>query len=163
VGKRKNLKNKERGLQWFFYIIITILSLWIFASIYSRKDPQSVLNDIYQYALGNKAKVTKNDKQWNQYVNLKEQEIDSLKNLIVQLRDQNLPDVATVTTMSSGLNLRLLPSIDSEVISKITDGTEVILFYRDNETLNIGGELGFWVKVSYNGKQGYVFSPYLNL
>lgn len=163
MGKRKNLKNKEGGLQWFFYIIITLLSLWIFASIYSRKDPQSVLNDIYQYALGNKDKVTKNDKQWNQYLNLKDQEIDSLKNLIVQLRDQNLPDVATVTTTSTGLNLRLLPSIDSEVISKITDGTEVILFYRDNETLNIGGELGFWVKVSYNGKQGYVFSPYLNL
>ena len=163
MGKRKSYKNESSKHTRILYSTIAALILLLIVSAYTRKDPQSVLSDMVQYALGNKDKISKNDQQWELYLSEKQKEIDSLNFIISDLNNQSLPSSAKVNTTSTGLNLRKLPSLDSDVISKIPNATDVRIYYRDNEIQTIGGETGFWVKISYEGKQGYVFSSYLEI
>ena len=133
------------------------------ASFLLKKDPQSVLNDVYQYALGNKSKITKNEQQWEVYLAEKDYHIDSLNDVIESYKKRTIPEFAKVQTTSTGLNLRALPSTESDIIAKIPDGTEVELYYRDNELATIGSQSGYWVKINFNDTVGFVFSTYLSL
>ena len=135
--------------------------LLLLACFMTRKDPVSVINDVYQFAVGNKAKITKNDAQWEVFLAEKDKKIDSLIIANHQLKKNQLPPTTTVVTTSPGLNVRSLPSPDSEVIARLSDGDTVDLLYKDNELLNLGGEVGYWVKVNYQDKSGFVFSNYL--
>jgi uncharacterized protein YgiM (DUF1202 family) len=163
VNKRRNTNSSITKPNWLLYTTIGLLGLLLLLCFYTKKDPQSVLNDIYQYALGNKDKITKNDKQWNDFLIKKDKNIDSLNNVISSFYENTIPDSANVVTSSTGLNMRKLPSTESVVISKIPDGTKVKLHYRDDQLLNIGGSEGFWVKISHANKSGYVFSTYLDI
>ncbi len=142
-------------------LAVNVLLVLLIVSFITVKPPQYVLNDLYQFALGEKDKISKNDSQWEVYLNQKDAKIDSLSRVIDHYRANQLPEKAKVKTTSTGLNLRSLPSTDSDVISKIPDGAEVQLFYKDDEVINIGGQSGSWVKIAYEGKKGFVFSTYL--
>lgn len=122
-----------------------------------------MLNDVYQYAMGHKDKITKNDKQWEDYLTKKDLKIDSLEAVINNFKSRSIPDFAKVKTSSTGLNLRSLPSTDSDVIAKIPDGESVKLYYKDTELVSVGGENGYWVKIQYQDIVGFVFSTYLEL
>lgn len=58
-----------------------------------------------------------------------------------------------VTTQSSNLNMRAEPSTNAEVIARIPKGTRI----------NILGEDNGWYLISYNGRQGYVFSNFVTI
>jgi N-acetylmuramoyl-L-alanine amidase len=58
-----------------------------------------------------------------------------------------------VNTDGSGLNLRAKPSVDSEIITSIPDGSEVKIY----------GETGDWYVANYNWQNGYVYKPFIVL
>lgn len=164
MTNRRTRSNREpSNLNWLKYSVVGFCILLLLTSFFLEKDPKSVLNDIYQYALGNKEKITKNDHQWEVFLLEKDNHIDSLNSVIDSYKLRTIPEFAKVKTTSTGLNLRSLPSTDSDVIAKIPDGTEVQLYYRDNELSTIGSQSGYWVKVNFNDTVGFVFSTYLAL
>lgn len=59
----------------------------------------------------------------------------------------------TVTTAGGGLNLRTEPSIYSQVLFSIPNGSAVTIY----------GEVGDWYVVNYNGTDGYVSKQYVTI
>jgi uncharacterized protein YraI len=66
-------------------------------------------------------------------------------------------------TAPSGLTLRKAPTPRSEKITVIPQNEEVgILEYMD-DSKEIDGMYGVWCRVRYGKKEGFLFSPYINL
>lgn len=58
-----------------------------------------------------------------------------------------------VTTQTSNLNMRAEPSTDAEVIARIPKGTKIAILGEDDG----------WYLISYNNRQGYVFSDFVTV
>ncbi len=163
IKKRKPNKKDSNTYKWVGYVLLAFALLLLLTCFIVEKDPKSVLSDVYHYSLGHKDKITKNESQWEEFLIEKDSEIDSLTTALNYLKSRSIPEFAKVKTSSTGLNLRNLPSTDSEVIAKIPDGEMVKLYYKDTEVVNVGGESGYWVKIQYQDIVGFVFSTYLEL
>lgn len=82
------------------------------------------------------------------------------KNVVVSLADYfDIPFMMTegarnavVVTLGRNLNLRNMPSLNSQIIGKIPNGATVTVFSNNGE----------WSSVSYNGLTGFVNNNYLN-
>lgn len=63
----------------------------------------------------------------------------------------------------SGLSIREKPDAAAKVLDKIPYGTKVTLLEDSNEWVSIKTEglMGYWRKVKYNNKTGYIVSSYL--
>jgi hypothetical protein len=63
----------------------------------------------------------------------------------------------------SGLSLREKPDADSKVLDKIPYGTKISILSSTEElkSTTTEGILGYWQKVKYNNKTGYILDSYL--
>jgi uncharacterized protein YraI len=61
----------------------------------------------------------------------------------------------------AGLNLRQAPGTNSAIISVIPFQTKGSILDVNNDVMEIQGRRGFWLKVDYTGKQGWVFSGFV--
>ena len=63
----------------------------------------------------------------------------------------------------SGLSIREKPGANEKVIDKIPYGTKITLPQDDGEWISVRteGMFGFWRKVKYNNKTGYIVGSYL--
>ena len=65
--------------------------------------------------------------------------------------------------IKTGLNIREKPEIGAKVIDKIPYATKITL-HNDDEAISViktEGMRGFWRKVTYNNKTGYIIDSYL--
>jgi hypothetical protein len=76
------------------------------------------------------------------------------------LAAQNKPQYVAVKT---GLNIREKPDAAAKVLDKIPYGTQISIIQNDEETVSLKTEglLGYWRKVKYNDKTGYILDSYL--
>jgi hypothetical protein len=65
--------------------------------------------------------------------------------------------------IKSGLNLRESPSVEAKILERIPYNTKIIFSEINEQLIGIKTEglLGYWRKVSYNNKTGYVVDSYL--
>lgn len=65
--------------------------------------------------------------------------------------------------IKSGLSLRDKPDVGGKVIDKIPYGTKIVTLAEDSDPrpINTEGLTGFWRKVKYNNKTGYIIDSYL--
>ena len=63
----------------------------------------------------------------------------------------------------TGLSIREKPAADAKVVDKIPYGTKISLLELGEEKISIvtEGILGYWQKVKYNNKTGYIIDSYL--
>ncbi|MBI5372811.1 MAG: SH3 domain-containing protein [Sphingobacteriales bacterium] len=63
----------------------------------------------------------------------------------------------------SGLSIRENPSVSAKVLDKIPYGTKITLQNTGEELVTVAteGMTGYWEKVSYNNKTGYIVGSYL--
>ena len=61
-----------------------------------------------------------------------------------------------------GINLRVLPSLDSEVI-KILENKQELVVCEIGNLENIDGKLSFWYKIRIDDVEGWIFSAYTSL
>ena len=66
-----------------------------------------------------------------------------------------------ISTTSDALNMRSAPSIDSDVIMRIPNGSSVSILFFDTTTLVLDGESGSWCKVKYADQEGWVWGNYI--
>jgi N-acetylmuramoyl-L-alanine amidase len=69
------------------------------------------------------------------------------------LINPNPTQTGTVVTQGGRLNIRKKPDLHGEIIGQIPNGASVI----------IRGQNGDWYLVSYGGKEGYSYAPYIKL
>lgn len=63
----------------------------------------------------------------------------------------------------AGLSIREKPDVSAKVLDKIPYGTNIILKESNEEAkkINTEGMTGYWKKVTYNNKTGYIVDAYL--
>ena len=63
----------------------------------------------------------------------------------------------------TGLSIREKPQAEAKVLDKIPYGTKIVLIPSDQEmnTIIVEGMKGYWQKVKYNNKTGYIIDSYL--
>ncbi|HPN59364.1 MAG TPA: SH3 domain-containing protein, partial [Chitinophagaceae bacterium] len=63
----------------------------------------------------------------------------------------------------SGLSIREKPAIGAKVLDKIPYGTKISILNTDEELVAVvtEGMHGFWEKVTFNNKTGYIVGSYL--
>ncbi len=63
----------------------------------------------------------------------------------------------------SGLSIRETPSISAQVLDKIPYGTKITLQNTGEELVTVAteGMTGYWEKITYNNKTGYIVGSYL--
>ncbi len=71
---------------------------------------------------------------------------------VIFTADKAFAAVMATVNSSIGLNMRMGPGTNYDVVLTIPDNAEVTVIEKG----------GSWSKVSYNGKEGYVNSSYLN-
>lgn len=81
---------------------------------------------------------------------------------ISQLTFGQKTDVLYVA-IKSGLNLREKPDVNAKVLDKIPYATKVNFLDNNEEliTIKTEGLIGYWRKVNYNNKTGYIVDSYL--
>src|SRR5688500_12321252 len=65
--------------------------------------------------------------------------------------------------IKTGLNMRDKPDANAKIVEKIPYGTKISLLDNNEEmfTIRTEGMLGYWRKVKYNNKTGYIIDSYL--
>ncbi len=96
-------------------------------------------------------------------VNHKALLIDSLDNVIDELKNKSPYRTAIVSTDATSLNLRSQPNLSSDVVIKIPDSSAVKVLYFDEEVLVLDGKTGKWCKIKYADKEGWVWGNYLQI
>ncbi|XDD52987.1 SH3 domain-containing protein [Leptospira sp. WS4.C2] len=72
-----------------------------------------------------------------------------------------LTKIRYVNTINGSLRLRSMPNIDSKIIAQIPNQKEVEILKFDDSEVILNNITGKWVKVKYNGFEGWVFDGYL--
>src|SRR5262249_53931775 len=75
-----------------------------------------------------------------------------------------LPPTSTqYVAAKTGLSIREKPEVNGKVLDKIPYGTkvEVSMDYDQEKTISVEGMKGYWRKVKYNNKTGYIIDSYL--
>jgi uncharacterized protein YgiM (DUF1202 family) len=79
--------------------------------------------------------------------------------IAVTVKAQN---ISMYVAIKSGLNIREKPGVSAKVIDKIPYATKVSINpFEESDTLRTEGLLGYWRKVTYNNKTGYILDSYL--
>lgn len=140
------------GMILIGFIVFTIIS----------SDAISIKLNAYDDENDSSAKVSANN---NQYINISTSTTSITSTEKAQETEENtqVTEVATpvkieelygiVNTQKDPLNMRALPSIESDILTKLPKGTSVIII----------SEEGDWYKVRYSNNDGYVSKQYILL
>ena len=91
---------------------------------------------------------------------------DTIHLLLNELKALNEDDglsKAIINVNTSSLNMRQEPSLESEVLIRIPNGSRVSILYFDEEQLFLEGAMGQWCKIKYADQEGWVWGNYLQL
>lgn len=73
----------------------------------------------------------------------------------------NIQHAFVRTQFGSGLRLRALPSENSDIITNIPDGSEILVISESEEFYALNGEVHKWYKIKYNNFVGWSWGKYI--
>lgn len=165
MGYRRNNRRRKQDSEGNKWIIPTILGLALLVLIGSSmrgKSPTEFLSDAYYWVIGTDS-PDKSRAELKSIILSKEFTVDSLANVIEELKNKSPYRTAIVKTTANSLNLRAEPNLSSDVVIKIPDSSAVKILYFDEKVLVLEGEAGKWCKIKYADKEGWVWGNYLEL
>lgn len=80
---------------------------------------------------------------------------------LAECQESNRASKGVINTETASLNMRSAPSLTSDILIKIPNGSQVDILYYDDEELVLDGAIGSWCKVVYAGQEGWVWGNYL--
>lgn len=161
--KKQSRRRKESNNGKFILPILLFFStLWIVISSAKDKSPIAYIDDVYSWVIGEPTS-NPNKAELQAVIDQKSDSVDSLYNLLEELRNKSPYRTAIVNTTANSLNLRSSPNLSSDVVIKIPDSSAVKVLYFDEEVLVLEGETGKWCKIKYADKEGWVWGNYLEL
>jgi uncharacterized protein YraI len=66
-----------------------------------------------------------------------------------------------VTKEGDALRMRAQPDISSGIVGSIPNGSTLEIIGEDSKTVTVDGQSGNWLKVRFNGAEGWAWGAYL--
>ena len=160
---RKRKARRRKIVKWSsIVILVTFISLFL-SSLIFKKSPSEVLKNFWGDVSGNTDDPnTMNKKTLRNYILKQELLIDSLSNALDTCNNRRIR-VGTVNVSTPTLNMRSGPTLSSEIIIRIPNGTEVSVNYFDPEVYYLDGIEGQWYNITHANQVGWVWGPYIDL
>ena len=161
MQNRKIKARNQKILRWTGYILSSLTILLLAASLITNQSPATVIKSLWGDMSGYTDDPMKmNKKTLRRYVLQQNSIIDSL-NLALEDCSGRKGQKGIVEVDAPTLNMRSDPSLSSNIVLKIPNGTEVIINYYDTERYYLDGVQGQWCNITHAGNTGWVWGPYV--
>lgn len=84
-------------------------------------------------------------------------ETDGTKDQSAYTKDSTNLRAFVITDNNEGLYMRSEKSLNSSKVVFAPEGSEVTILYYDEQKVSIGGKVGRWCRVRYDGHEGWVW------
>lgn len=160
MGYQRNNSDKKRLK--IAYIVIGLLSFWIFLSTIAGRSPFGTLAAIPAFFMGEPAEKMVKSSEMELVVAEKDSIINALKT------PKKIPGTSSlvgalgmVNIESDKLNMRSGPSLSNKIILKIPDSSEVDILEYDDEVFYLEGKQGKWCKIRFIDVEGWAWGNYI--
>ena len=161
MQNRKIKARNQRIMRWTGLILSSAVILWLLTSLITNQGPISVLQNLWGNVSGYTEDPMKmNKKSLRKYVIQQNQIIDSLSTALEECEVKK-GKKGIVNVNAPTLNMRNMPSLSSDIVLKIPNGTEVIINFYDTERYYLDGVQGQWCNITHSGNTGWVWGPYI--
>ena len=161
MQNRKIKARNRRIIRWSSFVLSSLVIMLLIISLIKNQSPSKVLQGMW----GSMSGYTDDPMKMNKsslriYVVEQQKMIDSLE---TALEDCTIKkgQKGRVEVDAPTLNMRTQPSLSSEIVIKIPNGTEVIINYYDTERYYLDGIQGQWCNITHAGQTGWVWGPYV--
>ena len=161
MQNRKIKARNRRIIRWSSFVLSSLVIMLLIISLIKNQSPSKVLQGMW----GSMSGYTDDPMKMNKsslriYVVEQQKMIDSLE---TALEDCTIKkgQKGRVEVDAPTLNMRTQPSLSSDIVIKIPNGTEVIINYYDTERYYLDGIQGQWCNITHAGQTGWVWGPYV--
>ena len=161
MQNRKIKARNRRIIRWSGFVLSSLVILLLIISLIKNQSPSKVVQGMWGSMSGYTDDPMKMNKSSLRIYVLEQQKmIDSLE---TALEDCTIKkgQKGRVEVDAPTLNMRTQPSLSSEIVIKIPNGTEVIINYYDTERYYLDGIQGQWCNITHAGQTGWVWGPYV--
>lgn len=161
MQNRKIKARNQKIIRWSSLVISILVIALFLSSLITNQSPLGVIRSLWGDMSGYTDDPMKmNKKTLRKYVLDQNHIIDSLHTELEECKvKQGSKGVVSVDAPT--LNMRSNPSLSSEIVVKIPNGTEIIINYYDTERYYLDGVQGQWCNISHADKSGWVWGPYI--
>lgn len=160
MSRRRNRNRKPSIVKWYHIALLALGGILLFSMI-KDLSPQDSIANVYHKTLGDSTKITYHPTELIADKTALQHTIDSLDQVIDDLRNSSPFAEAMINVESTTVNMRSKPNIASKVIMLIPDSAKVKLVSYDTKVLVWAGKTGKWAQISYADTTGWVWGNYL--
>ncbi len=163
MRNRRQRAKRQRMLRWGSIGLLSLIIVLLVSSLIINRRPLDVIRGILGDVSGySDDPMSMNKQALRSYVVRQEEIIDSLNTELSNCNSKRVrAGIVDVNTLT--LNMRTKPSLASDVILRIPNGTEVTVNYFDTEKYYLDGIQGQWCNIIHAGQVGWVWGPYIKL
>lgn len=161
MQNRKIKARNQKIMKIIGYVLSSLIILLLVVSLITNQSPSAVLKSIWGDMSGYTEDPMKmNKKTLRSYVVKQNKMIDSLSTALDECMAKK-GQKGIVQVNAPTLNMRSEPSLSSEIVLKIPNGTEIIINYYDTERYYLDGIQGRWCNITHADNTGWVWGPYI--
>lgn len=164
MGKRRYKKKQPSDnniFSWIYFGIFAVITAWLLSSIYFRKSPTEMLQNWGSKTITEATPEPMTCDSLFSKIEVQDLEIQKLRRSLSDcIQDQSFPS-GRVTIENSVVNMRTEPSLNSDILLKLRDSSEVKILYYDTETFFLEGKEGKWCKIRYANKEGWIWGNFI--
>ena len=163
MQNRKIKARRQKIIRISSLVLSSVVILLLLASLITDQSPTNVIRNLWGDMSGfTNDPMKMNKSTLRKYVIAQENVLDSLR-LELQECGANKGKKGIVSVNAPTLNMRSMPSLSSDIILKIPNGTEVLINYFDTKNYYLDGIQGQWCNITHVDKMGWVWGPYVKL
>lgn len=147
---------------WISFITFGFLIMLLGTAIWTSASPAKVLTSWFTRATPERGLDELTKKDLRKIVLEQEQTIKALREQLSRYEENEATNVGIIRTESAALNMRTGPTISSDIVLRIPDGTRVNVLYYDDTELFLEGKKGSWCRIRYEDQEGWVWGNYLD-
>lgn len=158
-GESKSLLSRYLYL---FILLFLLVSSWLVTSVVKNENPIHLIKNIFKSEKpAIVSEPTESVESLQKTIISQKSMIDSLKSRLAILEGVEDYKQAIVKIESAHLNVRKSPSLSGEVVMKIPPDAEVYIAEYDPNTYILDGKSGSWIRIIYNGQDGWAWGNYI--
>ena len=159
-GKRRHGKRSPIWA-WISFFVFGFLIILFGTSIWKKKSPAKVIKTWFARTPSTDPLAEMTKKELIVHSNRQKSSLNSLQEQLDACQDKQSGIEAIINTKTNSLNMRSGPSLNSKVMIKIPNGSQVNILYYDETEFHLDGATGFWCRIRYENQEGWVWGNYL--
>lgn len=161
VKRRRRNNRSSRIWTWISFVVFSLLLILLGLSIYKKQTPRALIKSYLEGSNDGTSIERMSKKELRVLASQQETLIEDLKKELDECKTDDGFRKGRISTTSDALNMRSAPSIDSDVIMRIPNGSSISILFFDTTTLVLEGESGSWCKIKYADQEGWVWGNYV--